>query len=210
MSRIRDLSGQRFGRLTAVSRGGSKIYGGQRFTTWICVCDCGASTTVVMRSLVTGTTRSCGCLGIESRITHGRWGTPTHHTWHSMVARCTNPKSPSYRWYGALGIVVCAEWMTFDGFLSDMGERPKGTTLDRIDVNGHYQRDNCRWADVKQQARNKTTNVNITYGGETFCVSEWAERLGVKPRALMSRLDMGWTHDRVIETPVKVYRRKSA
>lgn len=151
--------GDVFGRLTVKKR----VPGGRR-PRYLCVCKCGQRKEIDGQSLRRGQTRSCGCLhrdASRTRRTHGesraRDGrpTPTYKSWQGMRQRCENPKSEKYRLYGARGISVCERWRRFENFLADMGERPEGTTLDRIDPDGNYTPTNCRWADATTQSRNR-------------------------------------------------------
>jgi hypothetical protein len=152
MSAIRDLSGQRFSRLVAIgplnllSARGRDIY-------WNCLCDCGNSTIIRSADLVRGKTRSCGCLKKEIQIGHKYNLKHGHHlsekpsttyvSWMGMKQRCIDPKHISYPRYGGRGIAVCTRWMDFENFLNDMGERPAGLSLDRIDNEGNYESNNC-------------------------------------------------------------------
>jgi hypothetical protein len=123
---------------------------------------------------------------------HGHAGaelSPTYNSWRKMVERCNNPKDISYHNYGALGITVCDKWKKFAGFLEDMGERPEGASLDRINSSGPYRLENCRWSSRKVQANNKRTNRLITYNGETKTMSEWSEITGVKVGTIWRRLE---------------------
>lgn len=122
--------------------------------------------------------------------------------WAAMISRCYDLKASRYKMYGGRGITVCERWFDFWNFLEDMGERPDGmTSIDRIDSGGNYEPGNCRWADPKMQARNTSDNRMITYQGETMCVAEAAERVGLDPNVVHSRLSKGWTIDDALHRP---------
>jgi hypothetical protein len=140
-------------------------------------------------------------------ITHGHTtgGTisPTYKTWKSVVERCTNPNHRRWKDYGGRGIKVCDRWRKFENFLADMGERPEGKTLDRKEVNGNYELNNCRWATNEEQAINRRDNRHLTYQGETRTVVEWAKKLGVKRGAISQRLCRDWSVDRALGQPFR-------
>jgi hypothetical protein len=117
---------------------------------------------------------------------------PTYKSWSSMRSRCERPEVAKYEHYGGRGIKVCAQWQAFAGFLVDMGERPEGHTLDRIDVNGNYEPGNCRWATKAQQTYNTRQTHWVEYGGERCCLTELARDLGLAPTLLESRVRRGW------------------
>lgn len=184
-----DITGQRFGKLTAIRTTGEKRWG---VYLWECRCDCGNLKTVAVNTLRSLTVRSCGCLLKEAARArpqfHGYYGTTTYKTWDSMVQRCANEKSTSYPQYGGIGISVCDRWKVFKNFLEDMGERPEGMSLDRINPFGNYCLDNCRWATVLLQARNKRKRCT------TFEQAETVRKLyaeGVSPKEIHARTGIG-------------------
>lgn len=139
-------------------------------------------------------------------ITHGhskgRTMSPTYRSWITMRDRCRNPNCPKYADYGGRGITIDPRWESFERFLADMGERPAGRTLDRRNNDQGYSPDNCRWATRGEQARNQRRTHNITFNGETMCLQDWAERLGIAAHTLYYRLTKhGWSLDRALTTP---------
>lgn len=151
-----DLVGQRFGRLLVTARAAHQLGHPRK---WLCLCDCGRITTTGTGNLTSGGTQSCGCLAAEvksARVrTHGMTDTRTWRSWQGMKNRCRNEKNPSYYRYGGRGIQVHEPWLKFENFLADMGERPEGMSLDRIDVNGNYEPSNCQWATSTEQRVNQ-------------------------------------------------------
>lgn len=136
----------------------------------------------------------------------GKPSSPTYRTWRSMHIRCTKPNHVKYHRYGGRGITVCEKWKTFLGFLEDMGKRPEGTSLDRIDSSLGYFKENCRWADPKTQARDSGPIRNLTCNNRTMRVVDWARELGVPVNTLYSRVHRGWSEEDVISKPFKKRR----
>lgn len=158
MPALQNLTGRTFGRLTVTSRSNAP---GER-PMWSAVCQCGRVTAVRAENLRQGVSTSCGCFQREvatqsgkAMLVHGLSDTRTYHSWRSMRVRCNDATSHNYRHYGGRGIVVCDRWNSFANFFADMGERPAGRTLDRINVNGNYEPGNCRWATASEQRRNR-------------------------------------------------------
>lgn len=150
-----NLAGKVFTRLTARERDISRT----RRVYWICECECGSSASVAAADLKSGHTKSCGCLNSESRkskaLRHGYNRTTTYVCWSNMLARCGNANRPDFKNYGGRGITVCERWLDFANFLADMGEKPSGLTIDRINNDGNYEPGNCRWATPSEQRRNQ-------------------------------------------------------
>ncbi len=204
MCKFMDLTGQVFGRLTVVSRAEDK--GGR--VSWNCRCECGNNSIVKGRHLRSGCTRSCGCLsmdGLRERFTsHGMRKSKEYKTWQGMIQRCTNPSAPNYSQYGGRGVGICNSWLKFENFFADMGSRPKGMTLDRIDNDGNYDLENCRWATDSEQHRNKRNNVMVTFNGKIKCLAAWAEEAGMIRDTLHTRLvKLNWSIEKSLTTPVK-------
>lgn len=198
--------GARFGHLTIIEDLGLQFADKCNRRTVKVRCDCGSIRIVTLKQLKAGNNKSCGCTRSSSHIRHGHTAkgktSPTYHIWASMIKRCTNPNSHDWGLYGGRGIMVCSEWALFENFLTDMGEKPEGLTLDRIDPNGNYCPENCRWATLSEQARNKRNSFKITFKGITLPLFDWAERLGLKPTCLQQRLGkLGWSIEMALTTP---------
>lgn len=135
--------------------------------------------------------------------TKGKTKTPEYHSWCSMNQRCNNPNDPSFAFYGGRGITICERWTDFSNFFADMGARPKGTTLDRLDSDRGYSPENCRWATKRQQQNNRRSNVFIEMDGETLTLTEWCSRLGRNYRTVRARIIRGWNPVEAIKKPNK-------
>ena len=195
---MQDLIGKKFGRLTVVARADNDMNGNIR---WVCKCDCGniKEKPVYTSSLTSGRTRSCGCLVRNSDAyntpRHGLSDTRLYTEYISMRRRCYAKNRPQYKNYGQRGISVCKEWdgdfVSFYNWAISNGYSDE-LTLDRIDVNGNYCPENCRWATPKEQANNKRTNHIIEIDGVAKTISEWADICGISPITIRTRLNRGW------------------
>lgn len=178
-----ELTGKRFGRLTVIKQGPHQ----GKYVTWICRCDCGRKKTAIGARLNIGEIKSCGCFEKESRgqsqKIHGEGHKPTkeYRAWLGAKARCYNQNAPRYPFYGARGIRMSDEWLaSYQTFLKDMGRAPPNTSLDRKDNNGHYCKENCRWASPKQQSRNQSRNVLVQMDdGTSITLAEYFEKQGI-------------------------------
>lgn len=203
MSKLIDLTGKKFGRLTVIERTENK----GKSTMWLCKCDCGNERIVSRNNLSTGHSMSCGCLKKETitkiKTTHGKRDTRLYHIWSSMKGRCITTSNHKYKNYGGRGITICEEWLNdfqafydwamANGYSDDL-------SIDRIDVNGNYEPSNCRWTDAKTQMNNMTTNRLITYNGKTQTVSQWADETGINRGTLITRFNLGWEEERALTT----------
>lgn len=181
--------GDRFGRLVVAKF----LRTGKRYTKiWLCNCDCGKSKEIPYGALTSGATVSCGCYHKDvlkkQFFKHGQVNSPTYSTWEHMKGRCLNPKNDQFFRYGGRGITICDRWKKFENFLADMGERPEGKSIDRINNNGNYEPGNCRWATLTEQANNMRSNRNITYFGKTLSMTQWAKTLGINPVTISGRI----------------------
>lgn len=205
-----DLTGHRFGKLLVLGKDNSPSKTKTKRVRWICLCECGNSISVSSDNLKSGNTTSCGCKKFTVCVTHGMTDTPTYKAWDGMIQRCTNTNSPSYKDYGGRGVTVCERWLTFINFLEDMGVKPDGLEIDRIDNGRGYYKENCRWTDRTTNNRNTRFNRMVAFNGEVKCISEWAEVTGINAGTLIFRLNSGWSPEKTFTTPTKTqYRSKN-
>lgn len=202
-----DMIGQRFGCLEVIGDAPSTC---ERRV--IVRCDCGTEKAAGVSSLRSGASKSCGCKTAEfisaAHRTHGHATgyvkSQEYGIWTSMLRRCGSPRHKQFATYGGRGIYVCDRWReSFEAFFADMGARPSTAhTIDRIDNNGPYSPENCRWTTRAEQSRNTSRNINLTHNGETMCMGDWARRLGTVGPIIRSRLKHGWSPDAAVSIPV--------
>ena len=203
--RKQDLVGLQFGKLSVLRREGSNRRG---ISTWLCRCECGGEKVSDADSLKRGRTSSCGCLAAQQRKEAAQRppaeiGRTTkrkeYDAWSGMIRRCYDPNHPSFERYNARGVEVCDKWReSFAAFYADMGNAPKGTTLDRIDNDLGYSKENCRWADMAVQGNNRSNNLHVTFNGRTMTISQWSREVGINYGALRARVVAGWSAERAL------------
>lgn len=207
-----DLSGKRFGRWTVIER----VYQeGMTGTLFKCECDCGNTGVVSSSTLLKGKSKSCGCYqkiyDAESNKTHGMSGTRIWRIWSCMKARCNNEKDTTYQYYGARGIKVCDDWNnSFESFHEwsvDNGYN-ENLTLDRIDVDGNYEPENCRWITMKEQGSNRRNNVLYELNGQKKTLPQWGEEYGIDYRKVYRRMYYSkWDLEKALTTPIQERRK---
>jgi hypothetical protein len=201
--KFQDLIGKTFGKLTVLKLEGKDKYGKYR---WICRCDCGNVKITDTSQLNSGYTQSCGCIRreqlVERNKSHGLAHTPLYNVWTSMKGRCNQPNNTAYKNYGGRGIAICEKWNSFEGFLEDMGDSyAKGFSIERLDVNGNYCKENCIWADAITQANNTRTNLYITVDGRTDTFANMCRIYGLTYATAQHRYQRGWEIEKVFKTP---------
>ena len=196
--------GQVFGAWTLLAR--------KRTGIWLARCgNCEAERDVLVKHLGGGKSRQCGVCARAVAGHKPKYGAvptakmPEYRTWAGMIERCRNPNAPHYECYGGRGISVCPEWVaSYPAFFAHVGPRPTaGHSIDRIDVNGNYEPGNVRWATKTEQARNTRNTRWLTHDGETLSFAEWCERIGIGEATVRRRIELGWTTDRALTTPVR-------
>jgi hypothetical protein len=193
MAKAKDYSGKRFGKLTVVERCGANLK--FRHAIWKCICDCGKE--VMLNAYKLKRNKSCGCG--EYIRKHNMSNTRQYIIWRNMISRCLNLKNKSYDRYGGRGITICDKWHTFEGFWEDMQDSYfDRLTLDRIDFNGNYEKNNCRWANYYQQANNTSLNVKYELDGEFYTANELSRIYDIPTETLRSRLKSGMTTEEAI------------
>ena len=199
------MIGQKFNRWTVIAT--SDIRKNNR-PAHLCRCDCGTEKVLLLSMLKNGSSKSCGCYNREQSSkkhkTHGLTKMPIYTVWKNMLKRCLYEGSKDYYLYGARGISVCDRWLKFQNFFDDIGDVPFALAqLDRIDCDGNYEPDNCRWSTATENMRNRRGNNYITFEGETHCVTEWEEKCGMPRNMITTRLKAGWDLFKAMNTPPK-------
>lgn len=203
-----ELTGQRFLKLVALSKVATP--GRAR---WLCRCDCGVEKVIAADKLLNGDTQTCGCgrrarIGAFAKVHARKHGLSVDHPmafriWMGMMKRCHDPENRAFKWYGARGITVCDRWRDPAQFVADMGDPEPGASIERVDNDGPYSPENCRWIPRVQQTHNQRSNRLLTHDGVTLHLSGWAARVGLEATTLQRRLARGWTVARALSTPVR-------
>lgn len=195
-----DLTGKKFGKLTVVEYLGRKGHG----SYWRCKCDCGNEVNCLYGNLVRGSSTSCGCLRAyyfhKRPYYHGESTTRLYKEWVAIKVRCKNENSQQYKNYGGRGIKICDDWESYipfrDWALSN--GYADNLSIDRIDVNGDYCPENCRWVDISVQSNNTRCNVYIEYDGKKQTAAQWGRKLGIKSDTIRWRVEQGWTPEQCL------------
>lgn len=203
-----DLTNLKFGRLTAVSPNGKTKH---NKITWLCKCDCGKLKTVISGNLKSGTSNSCGCLMMEQNTKHGDHKTAFYNAWRDLKFRCNAPSSPEYHNYGGRGVKVCKEWNDdYLNFKNDMFDSyVHGLSIDRINVDGDYCKENCRWATNKEQCNNMRKNVRIDTPWGLLTLSQAAESAGLSKECFAARRRKGLTGEALFAPVTRQHSRKN-
>lgn len=200
---FKDLTGRRFGKWTVIA-----FHSATKVVFWLCRCDCGRERVVQAGNLLGGKSTQCKPC---ARTKHGMSDTPEHISWTNMLQRCQNPMVPEYSNYGGRegqAITVCERWKSFENFYEDMGPKPfSKATIERTNNSLSYSKENCKWATMKEQARNTRRNRILTLNGQSMCLAEWAEKVGIPYNTLVNRLNRGWDVERALTMRPKARNR---
>jgi hypothetical protein len=204
---IKNIAGQRFGMLVAIRQTEKRK---NKHVIWLCKCDCGNFKEVPQNNLVGGSTKSCGCLRTKlfnknrRKPSHGMYKTRQFSIWHSMKQRCLNKKSTNYKDYGGRGIKVCDKWLNFKGFWEDMQYGyDDNLTIDRINVNDDYCKENCRWITQQEQEFNKRNSIIINIDGITAPLKYQCKRLNIPYKLVYNRIHCkNWEVEKALKTPL--------
>ena len=189
-SRTQDLTGRHFGRWTVGAFAG--YHSKTTAAMWHCKCECGVTRPIKANQLLTGGSKSCGCFSVDTAralfTKHGGSYDGRYEVWANMKQRCLNANHPSFAQYGGRGIRICERWLAYENFAMDVGERPNGLWLERINNDGDYEPGNVTWTTRQKQQCNRTDTRRVTWQGETLCINEWSRLIGVSPSTLTWRL----------------------
>lgn len=218
MPNFKDLTGQRFGRLVVIGVREKRTSGNRERYYWDCICDCGNHQIVRTDCLTKGLVQSCGCLKAEQdeinlreNHRHKLSGTRLYQEWVSMKRRCFNPNDKRYADYGGRGITVCEEWTAVPDQFFDWSLKngyDDNLTIDRIENDGNYAPDNCRWVDRKTQSRNRRSNVRVQYEGKEITLIELSEKTGISYNCLSYRYKAGDRGSRLVR-PVRKFKKST-
>lgn len=205
MSKIINMVGERYERLLVTSRADNNKSGR---AMWNCLCDCGKTKAIIGVTLRNGRSKSCGCIRSEmntERLTiHGMAQSPEYSVWVAMIQRCTNPNNKEFENYGDRGISVCERWVnSFSNFIKDMGERPTHRhSIERVDNNTGYSPENCAWATMTEQSKNKRTTIFCTINGVKKPLVDWAREYCIDPGLIRDRKRRGWSDEQAVFNPL--------
>lgn len=200
MRKLEDLTGRTYGRWYVVCDSGNRR---NNKRLWHCKCSCGNTSDVTTGDLNSGKSTSCGCYKIERQTTHGMSNTKLYKVWRAMHDRCYNKNTEAYKNYGNRGITVCDRWHKFENFLEDMGEPKNFESIDRINNNGNYEPENCRWATMEDQANNKRNTRFILLNNERKSITAYSGISGINKNTIYARLSNGWDNNKIINTKTK-------
>lgn len=190
--KLKDLTGQRFGRLLVLKLAGKS---NDNHYKWLCQCDCGNTKIIIGRDITSGKTKSCGCFARQltsiRTLKHNMHGTKIYHIWISIKQRCNNSNNHKYKDYGGRGIKICKGWendfMSFYNWSINNGYK-EGLSIDRINNDGNYEPQNCRWVTMKEQANNRRNNHYIVYKSEIHTITEWSRIIGISSSTIQRRI----------------------
>jgi hypothetical protein len=211
---VKQIVGEKYGRLKVLSFAGLNKH---RSSMWNCICDCGAIGVFKGRNLLIGKTKSCGCWLLEKRRSPKKHGhtsrnlgaSSEYSAWKAMRQRCENPNNRSWKDYGERGITVCERWHNFSNFIQDMGKKPSpNLSIERVDNDSGYTKENCIWATKKVQNRNKRNNIILTHNGKSQTVKDWANEYGLLFGTLYFRILRGWPMEKALMPPQEQFRHK--
>jgi len=211
MGKFIDLKNKKFGRLTVIGRNGYNKQG----ITWLCKCSCGKEKIILGMRLREGQSKSCGCFAKEKVTKHGMCYSSTYNIWKYTIQRCTNKNAARFKDYG-MRINICDRWNSknggsFENFLEDMGERPSEKySLDRIDNDKGYCKENCRWATSSEQSFNKRNNIKLFYDNKIWCRTELARKYNIRPETLKNRINKGMPIEEALTKPLPKQKRKKS